>query len=183
MPAHRVFQTIQRWYAVKENVVLRGRAHIGPGSRLWAPSALEIGDDVYIGKRCTVEVDGEIGAGTLIANNVGIVGRRDHDMRKSGVAVRRAPWVGDPGCAHLRTRVVIGSDVWIGYGAIILAPVTIGRGAVVAAGAVVVHDVQPYEIVTGNPAVHLAWRFDVEAQAEHERLQTEMRGPAAPPIG
>ncbi len=57
--------------------------------------------------------------------------------------------------------VVIGSDVWLCTGSMVLSGVTIGHGAVVAAGAVVTRDVEPYSIVAGNPARHLRWRFDV----------------------
>jgi maltose O-acetyltransferase len=46
----------------------------------------------------------------------------------------------------------IGSDVWIGGGAIILAGVTIGDGSVIGAGSIVVHDVPPASVVVGNPA-------------------------------
>ncbi len=49
--------------------------------------------------------------------------------------------------------VTIGDRVWIGYRAMILPGITIGEGAVVAAGAVVTGDVDPYSIVAGNPAV------------------------------
>lgn len=48
--------------------------------------------------------------------------------------------------------VVVGNHVWIGYRAIILPGVTIGEGAVVAAGAIVTRDVAPYTIVAGSPA-------------------------------
>jgi acetyltransferase-like isoleucine patch superfamily enzyme len=48
--------------------------------------------------------------------------------------------------------VIIGDRVWIAYRAIVLPGVTIGEGAVVAAGAVVTQDVPPYEIVAGVPA-------------------------------
>lgn len=48
--------------------------------------------------------------------------------------------------------VTIGDRVWIGFGALVLPGVTIGEGAVVAAGAVVTKDVAPYTIVGGNPA-------------------------------
>lgn len=54
----------------------------------------------------------------------------------------------------------IGNDVWIGSNAIILPNVHIGNGAVIGAGAVVVKDVAPYEVVGGVPAKHLKWRFD-----------------------
>ena len=48
--------------------------------------------------------------------------------------------------------VRMGHHVWIGAGATILPGVSIGDGAVVAAGSVVTHDVAPYSIVAGNPA-------------------------------
>lgn len=56
-------------------------------------------------------------------------------------------------------KTVIGNDVWIGRRALILSGVTIGDGAVVAAGAVVTKDVRPYAIVAGVPARQIAWRF------------------------
>nr|WP_325058528.1 DapH/DapD/GlmU-related protein [Sphingomonas sp. EC-HK361] len=51
--------------------------------------------------------------------------------------------------------VRIDDKAWIGFNAIILKGVTIGEGAIVAAGAVVTKDVAPYTIVGGNPAVVL----------------------------
>lgn len=58
-----------------------------------------------------------------------------------------------------QTGAVIGNDVWIGARAIVRHGVTIGDGAVIAAGAVVTKDVHPYEIVGGVPAAHIRWRF------------------------
>lgn len=58
--------------------------------------------------------------------------------------------------------VVIGNDVWIGIGAMIMSGVTIGDGAAIAAGAVVTRDVGPYCIVGGNPARLIRKRFDDE---------------------
>jgi len=60
----------------------------------------------------------------------------------------------------------VGNDVWIGYGAIVMPGVTIGDGAIVAAGAVVTRDVAPYTIVGGNPAVPLRQRFSNEIVAD-----------------
>lgn len=56
--------------------------------------------------------------------------------------------------------VVVGNDVWIGSNATIMSGVTIGDGAVIAANSCVTHDVPPYAIVGGNPALLLRNRFD-----------------------
>lgn len=56
--------------------------------------------------------------------------------------------------------VVLGNDVWIGARSTILDGVTVGDGAIVAAGAVVVKDVAPYEVVGGVPARRLRMRFE-----------------------
>lgn len=62
--------------------------------------------------------------------------------------------------------IVLGDDVWIGYGATVLDGVRIARGAVVAAGAVVTKDVEPYTIVGGIPAKPIRVRFDEETTAK-----------------
>ncbi len=49
-------------------------------------------------------------------------------------------------------RAFVGHDTWIGHGAMIKPEVTLGDGAVVASGAIVTRDVEPYTIVAGNPA-------------------------------
>lgn len=53
----------------------------------------------------------------------------------------------------------IGNDVWIGYNATIMAGVTIGDGAIIATNSTVIHDVEPYSIVGGNPAKEIKKRF------------------------
>ncbi|HEY4440001.1 MAG TPA: hypothetical protein VGN14_06065 [Candidatus Elarobacter sp.] len=77
-------------------------------------------------------------------------------------------------------RVVLGNDVWIGHGAIVLPGVTIGTGAVLGAGAVATKDVPPFAIAVGVPATVVRYRFPadlVEALLQlawwdwpHERL-------------
>ncbi len=56
-------------------------------------------------------------------------------------------------------RTTLGPDTWIGHGAIVRPEITVGAGAVVAAGAVVTKDVPPYMIVAGIPATPLRARF------------------------
>ena len=64
--------------------------------------------------------------------------------------------------------IIIGSDVWIGYEAVIMAGVTIGDGAIIGTRAVVTKDVPPYTIVGGVPAKIIRKRFD---DATIERLE------------
>ncbi|EPF20475.1 Chloramphenicol acetyltransferase [Cedecea davisae] len=54
----------------------------------------------------------------------------------------------------------IGDGSWIGMRAMIMPGITLGEGAIVAAGSVVTKDVSPYSVVGGNPARVIAWRFD-----------------------
>jgi virginiamycin A acetyltransferase len=56
--------------------------------------------------------------------------------------------------------IIVEDDVWIGIHAIILSGVHIGRGAIIAAGAVVTNDIPPYAIVGGVPAKLIKYRFD-----------------------
>lgn len=69
-------------------------------------------------------------------------------------------WTFAEGALHSRGGIHIGSDVLVGYEAMICAGVTIGHGAIVASRAVVIKDVEPYSIVGGNPAKHIKYRFD-----------------------
>lgn len=73
-------------------------------------------------------------------------------------------------------KIVIGNDVWIGYGAYISRGVTIGHGAVVAAHAVVTKDVPPYAIVAGVPARVIRYRFDEAVIARLLKLRWWLYG-------
>jgi len=66
---------------------------------------------------------------------------------------------------------VIGNDVYIGVGAIVLSGVSIGDGAVVGAGAVVTKPVPPYAIVAGNPARLVRYRFESDTRARLQALR------------
>lgn len=75
-----------------------------------------------------------------------------------------------------RCEIKIGSDVWIGRGAVIKSsnpdkPLTIGDGAVIAADSVVVKSVPPYAIVGGNPARIIKYRFSPEEIEKFEQIK------------
>lgn len=70
----------------------------------------------------------------------------------------------------MKGDTVIGHDVWIGYGAMIMPGVNVGNGAVIASAAVVTRDVPAYAIVGGNPASIIRHRYDPETIARLERI-------------
>lgn len=61
--------------------------------------------------------------------------------------------------AKTKGAIIVDDEVWIGDKALILSGVHIGKGAIVAAGSVVVKDVPPYSIIGGNPAKVIKYRF------------------------
>lgn len=67
--------------------------------------------------------------------------------------------------------IIIGSDVWIGFEAVIMAGVTIGDGAIIASRAVVTKDVEPYSIVGGMPAKPIKKRFSDDIIAKLIKLK------------
>ncbi|MDD2287405.1 MAG: DapH/DapD/GlmU-related protein [Bacteroidales bacterium] len=73
-------------------------------------------------------------------------------------------------------------DVWIGCNVTLLAGVTVGRGSIIAAGAVVTKDVPPYSVVGGIPARVIKFRWDtIEEILQHENIlyPTEKRLPVS----
>ena len=69
-----------------------------------------------------------------------------------------------------RGPIVLEDDVWLGFRTTVMSGVTIGRGAVVAAGAVVTKDVPPYAIVGGVPAKVIKYRFPETVIAEAQKM-------------
>lgn len=76
------------------------------------------------------------------------------------------------GLSHINDKtcdIVIEEDVWIGFGAIILAGAHLGRGCVVGAGTIVNKEVPPYSIVVGPTAKIIKKKFTIEQILEHEK--------------
>lgn len=105
----------------------------------------------------------KIGAFCSIATNVQIFlgGHHHSDWLTTYPFSTMLPEASDiEECSFTRGDVDIGSDVWLCSNSMVLSGVSIGHGAIVAAGAVVTKDVAPYSVVAGNPAHHVRWRFD-----------------------
>lgn len=151
--------------------------HIGSGFIAWAVDSIKIGDGVYIGKDVIIETNATIGNHCLIANRVMLVGRHDHDFTAIGTPVRFSPWIGSrlSDSQFKDERVIIGDDVWIGAGAILLSGVTIGNGAIVAAGSIVTKDIPENSIYAGNPARFIKNRFSPEVYATHVELSAKKK--------
>ena len=111
---------------------------------------IEIGSHVFLGKSVQFDIQEQlsIGANCLIAPDVFITDQ-NHNTHADSL-------IRDQGCST--SPVIIEEDVWIGAKAIILPGVTLARGCVVAAGAVVNKSVKPMSIVAGVPAKQIGKR-------------------------
>jgi acetyltransferase-like isoleucine patch superfamily enzyme len=120
-----------------------------------------LGDHVRIGPRAYLMCDLTIGNWVLIARSAAFAGRDDHDFKTVGVPKYAAP-------RGAKFHTVVVDDVWIGHSAVILSGVTIGRGSIVAASAVVTHSVPAYSIAAGVPARVVGRRFTPDQIYAHE---------------
>jgi virginiamycin A acetyltransferase len=94
-----------------------------------------------------------IGNYCSIAGNVKfLLGGEHRTDRPSSYPIEHFNSRGTKNSSFTKGPIVVSDHVWIGFGSLILSGVTIGKGAVIAAGAVVVKDVEEYTIVGGNPA-------------------------------
>ena len=136
-PDERHALLTERLEAVGAGAVIRAPFHVDYGSNI------VLGDGVFLNFNCVIldVCRVVIGDRTQIGPGVQILTAdhpRDPVQRAAGVEFGRP--------------IVIGKDVWIGGGAIILPGVTIGDGALIGAGAVVTRDVPPGATAVGNPA-------------------------------
>ena len=168
----KLYQLLNRRLAIRGNVQYAQDLRVGIGTTIRAPDLIVIGSKVSIGAYTSIACNGTLGNGVLISSNVGIVGRYDHDHKAKGYLISESPWIYAKNARPRDTRdsVTIENDVWIGFGAVILSGVTIGRGAIVAAGSVVIKNVPAYAIVAGNPASIIGQRFDETERQQHEEL-------------
>jgi len=115
-------------------------------SEISAPRRLRIGRGSAIGRHCVIDSRG----GITIGSNVNI---------SSFARLQTAKHlIDDPDFADSYAPILIGDRAWIAEGAVVLGGVTIGEGAVAAAGAVVTKDVPPFTVVGGVPAQRIRER-------------------------
>jgi acetyltransferase-like isoleucine patch superfamily enzyme len=119
---------------------------------------ITIGENTYVGENSYIW-SGEkiqIGNNVLISHNVNIIDSNTHeiDSFERSEGFKNLIKIGQPKNkgSIITASIIIDEYAWINFNAIILKGVTIGKGAIVAAGAVVTKDVPPFTMVAGNPA-------------------------------
>ncbi len=175
----KIIVNIRDWYLV--NIKWRQYSfgknfHAGKNVFLWAKKTIKIGNNCYIGRNSQIECNVIIGDNVLVANNVAFIGKYDHNYQQVGVPIRQASQVKDSDYDWLEIdrEVVVGDDVWIGYGAIILSGVTIESGCIIAAGSIITKDTNSYGIYAGIPAKRISDRFISKRDLnEHLKLLKE----------
>ena len=118
----------------------KGRSLIYPNARIFAPWNLKIGNLSCIGPNVEIYNKAEV----CIGNNVVI--------SQGAYLCTASHDISSPVMKLVTKKIQVEDYAWISARATILPGVTIGEGAVVAAGAVVVKDVEPWTVVGGNPA-------------------------------
>lgn len=122
--------------------------------------------NVYIGPNCLIYPKVSIGAYTMLANNVHILGG-DHRYDIPGTPIIYS------GRDNLKSTI-IGRDCWIGAFSTIMCGVTIGEGSIIATGSIVTKDVEPYSIYGGVPAKRIKARFEnAEDIQKHKKMLEE----------
>lgn len=122
---------------------------------------LSVGDHSNIGPCCYIGCSGHVRIGSHVLMGAQVsMHAENHNTRRTDVPIDAQ--------GVTRRDIVIEDDCWLGGGATILAGVRVGRGAVVAAGAVVTRDVPPYAIVAGVPARVVRMRGETANVARDE---------------
>jgi len=125
---------------------------------------LVLGPYSYIGPGASICKGVRAGKYVMFGPNVTIVGK-DHNFDRVGTPII---FSGRP----IAKPTIIEDDVWVGACAVIVGGVVIGRGAIIAAGALVTKDVAPYSIVGGVPAKLIKYRMsEIERDVHDEMLK------------
>lgn len=132
-----------------------------------SPLMMEFGDDCSIGPHgvfYSIYKKIIFGNHVMLGPGVTMISG-DHSIRKVGIPIS----LNQDKLPEDDADIIVQDDVWIGANVTVLKGVTIGRGAVVAAGSVLTHSVLPYLVVGGVPAKTIAKRFTIDQVLEHER--------------
>jgi virginiamycin A acetyltransferase len=133
---------------IQMNVRIEGDVTIGDYS--YVNDNTMIGRHISIGKYCSIAYNCQIG---MNEHPIQFITTSPYMYGSTNILDEPEYW------NDFSEPITIGNDVWVGSNAIILQGVTIGDGAIIAAGAVVTKSVKPYEVVGGVPAQLIRTRF------------------------
>ncbi|MCM1157833.1 MAG: GT-D fold domain-containing glycosyltransferase [Bacteroidales bacterium] len=149
--------TIQHDYQYTNDILQEGKLF----------PVLSIGCDSYIGDACTDYIPDrdlvynlQIGRYSSLSGGINFIIDMNHDYKRACQGRISNSAYCRPEQIKRKGQIIIMNDCWIGKNAAILSGVTIGNGAIVAAGAVVTKDIPPYAIAAGNPAQIIGYRFE-----------------------
>jgi UDP-2-acetamido-3-amino-2,3-dideoxy-glucuronate N-acetyltransferase len=157
---------------VSESADVAGSAVVGPGSRIWHLG--QIGDEAVLGASCVVGRGAYVGPGVRVGDKVKI---QNYALVYAPATLESGVFVGPAvvltNDLHPRSvdvdgeiksaaswapvGVVVKEGASLGARAVCVAPVTVGRWAMVGAGAVVIRDVPDFALVVGTPARQVGW--------------------------
>jgi virginiamycin A acetyltransferase len=165
---------------VKNNVVLSGFSHGMQNVTFEGKNAVQdrgnFSGNIKIGYATTLGYNNflhgnvTIGKYCQIGSDVAIH-TTNHPVNYMSTYINKNLFEGELTSLKEINTVIIGNDVWIGHGVIIVGNITIGNGAILAAGSVITKNVAPYTIVAGVPAKEIKKRFSEQIIEEIEGLK------------
>lgn len=175
LPGNRGVRARERWLRSK-GVQLGANPFVSQGLELRGGENIRIGSDFAAMRNCSLRAEnGSLVIGDRVALNVnvlldasmeGTITIGDDVLFGPNVVVRASDHVFADRDRPIRQQghtggtIVIEDDVWLASSVVVTTDVVIGRGAVVAAGAVVTKDVEPWTVVAGVPAQAVGVRGD-----------------------
>ena len=167
------------WY-IHDHIAPRARINTSGNPRIHPTASLRCGQNIYLGKNSHINqyccVWASPSSKIILGDNL-LMGPGAKIFSSNHSAQIGLPMNIQP---PREKDITIGNDVWLGANAVVLAGVTIGDGAIVAAGSVVTKDIPPYTIVTGVPAAPIKTRGLRNCPLANP---TEAVSPKAPGVG
>jgi len=134
-------------------------------ARIWRKRGVQIGEDTYIYRDVAFGLGGEdpiVVGKNCVLTGCTILGHDASTNRKLGLGY---------GEKAMEQPVIVEDECFIGYGAIILMGVSIGKGSIIGAGAVVTSDVPPGSVAAGNPARVIMTVDDLVEKRRQQAIQ------------
>jgi len=134
-----------------KNIVIGNNVNLGLNAQIYASGketqSIKIGD--HLSTNSNIMINADLGGMIVIGNNVllgpnVVIRASNHTFKNPDLPIKQQ--------GHTAGKIIIEDDVWLGANVVVVPNVIVGKGSVIAAGAVVTKDVEPYSIMGGVPA-------------------------------